>query len=77
MNQASKMDAGGTQADMVKTIENYWFSEVFEGWGLFLEAWKCSGLNFWHPGWQMDGWLEGWLVVAGMLAGGWAGRRDS
>ena len=33
-----------------------------------LEAWRTSGLGFWHTGWQMDGWLKGWLALAGV---GW------
>ena len=67
--QASKMDAVGNQADIAKTIENYRFSKVLEGWRVILEAWRSSGFSCWHAGWQLDGWLEGWLegwlVVAG------------
>jgi hypothetical protein len=40
---ASKVDAAGDQADIAETIENNWFSMVFEGLGLILEAWRALG----------------------------------
>ena len=73
MPRASKMDAAGDQADIAKTNENHWFSRVWGGWRVIVEAWGSSGPRCWHTGWQKAGWLEGWLVVAG--AGwqlGWA-----
>ena len=38
MTWASKIDAGGDQADMAKTIENREFSKVLEVWRVFLDA---------------------------------------
>ena len=72
----SKIDAAGNQADIAKTIEHHWFSEVLEGWRVILEAWRSSGFCFWYTGWHLAGWLEGRLVVAGAgwEAGGLAGR---
>ena len=35
-----------------------------------------SWLSFWCTEWLKGGWLEGWLVVAGRLAGGWGGHGD-
>ena len=32
---------------------------------MILEVWRSSGLGFWRTGWQLAGWLEDWLVVAG------------
>ena len=69
MTWASKMNAAGDQADIAKTIENNSLSLVFEVWRVILEAWRSSGLSCWHTGWQLAGWLMGWLVVAGGLAG--------
>jgi hypothetical protein len=62
---ASKIHAAGDQADIAETIENCWFSVLFEGGGLILEASRISELSCWHTGWQKAGWLQGWLVVAG------------
>ena len=56
---ASKVVAGGDQADIAKTIENHWFSMVLEGKRVILEAWRNSGLGFWGSGWHLTGWLEG------------------
>ena len=64
MIQASKIDAAGDQADIAKTIENYWFSMVFEGWGVDSGGLEGSWLSFWGTGWLKGGWLEGCLVVA-------------
>ena len=80
MTWACKIDGAGDQADMLKTIENYWFSMIFEGWGVLLEAWRALGwLGFWGTEWLKGGWLEGWLVMTGvawMLAGGQGGHGD-
>ena len=38
-----------------------------------LEGWSSSGLSCWHTGWQLAGWLTGWLVVAGAGWGWGAG----
>jgi hypothetical protein len=72
--QASKIDARGPQADMVKTIENCWFSYVFEGWGVYSGGLDGAWLSFWGTGWLKGGWLECWLVVAGV---GWEGCREA
>jgi hypothetical protein len=70
---ASKIDAAGDQADIAKTIENCWFSMLFEGWGVDSGGLDGTWLSFWGGGWLKGGWLEGWLVVAGA---GWdAGWR--
>ena len=70
--RASKMDAAGDQADIAKTYENHWFLVVLGGWRGIWEAWRgiwgawrSFGFGFWRTGWQLAGWLEGWLVVAG------------
>ena len=79
MPRASKMDAAGDKADIAKTIERHEFSGVLEPWGVILEAWRSPGVGFWHTGWHLAGWLEGWLVLAGGwlgLAGRLAGHRD-
>ena len=36
--RASKMGAAGDHADTAKIIENRWFSNVLELWGVILEA---------------------------------------
>ena len=74
------MDAAGDQADIARTIENLWFSIVFEGWGIDSGGLDVSWLSFWGTGWLKGGWLEGWVVVAwaaGRVAGRLAGHRDS
>ena len=66
------MDADGNRADIAKTIENCWFSIVFEGRGLDSGGLEGSWLRFWTTGWLKGGWLEGWLVVAGVdVDAGW------
>ena len=76
MTRASKAYAAGDEADMAKTIENYWFSIVFKGWGGDAGGLEGSWLSFWGTEWVKGGWLEGWLMVAGRLAGGWCGHGD-
>ena len=65
MTWASKTDATGDQADIAKNIEKHRFSLVWEDWRVILEAWRSFGLSCWQPGWQLPGWLEDWLAVAG------------
>jgi pantothenate kinase-related protein Tda10 len=58
---ASKIDAAGDRADIAETIENHWFSMVFEGWGVDSGGLEGSWLSFWGDGWLNGGWLRaGW-----------------
>ena len=43
MTWTFKIDAAGDQADMAKTIENSWFSMVFEVGGVIMKAWRALG----------------------------------
>ena len=79
MAWAFEVDAAGDQANIAKSIENYRFSLIFEGWCVLLEAWRSSGLSCRHTGWHKAGWLEVWLVVAGAgwdAGWGWGGHGD-
>ena len=76
---ASKVDAGGYQADIAKTIENRWFLMVLGGCRVISGARKSPGAGFWDTGRQKAGWIEGWLGVGWGwlgLAGRLAGHRD-
>jgi hypothetical protein len=58
---ASKIDAAGDQADIAETIENNWFSMVFEGLGVDPGGLEGSWLSFLGGGWLNDGWRRaGW-----------------
>ena len=43
MTRASKIDAAGDQADIVKPMKTVGFSKVLEVWGVILEAWEVLG----------------------------------
>ena len=58
------MDAAGDQADIAKTIENYW-SLVFEAWRVILKAWQELWVEL-LAHWMAAGWL-----ADGLAGGGW------
>ena len=64
VSRASKMGASRGLADIAKTLKNYRFLLIFEGWRLSKTGsgllWKLAGALGSAVGWLDGMWVAGW-----------------